>query len=128
MGRWVSDPDGEPVGTVVDTWPYDGGGEVEMVVVRLGRFDQRRMLPAGSLVADLAGGLRTPFAREQVEDAPALDDGRYAAAADERAMSHWSFVEPPRTGTLTRRWQRSSGSSATARRSPTSPSRITTAS
>jgi hypothetical protein len=128
MGLQVSDPDGRPVGTIVDTWPYDGGGEVEMVVVRFGRFDERRMLPAASLLPDAGGGLRTPFGRHQVEDAPALDDGRHAASACERAISHWSWEEPARAGTLRRQWLRSSGSSATGRRSPTSPSPITTAS
>ena len=38
MGRRIFDVTGERVGRVVETWPYDGGGEVEMAVVRMQRL------------------------------------------------------------------------------------------
>jgi hypothetical protein len=127
MGRKILDPAGERVGRVLDTWPYDGGGEVEMVVVRLALLGESRMLPVASLSRRHDGDLQTPFARRQVEDSPALEDGRHALAATERAVSHWSWEEPE-AGTLTRRWQRSSGFFAMARQSPTTQSPTTTAS
>ena len=36
-------------GQVVDTYPFDGGGELEMIVLRLRRFGERRMLPVSEL-------------------------------------------------------------------------------
>jgi hypothetical protein len=128
MGRMVTDVQGERLGRVIDTWPYDGGGEVEMVVLRLSRLGESRMVPVAGMRADGDGGLRAAYARWQVEDSPALEEGKHAAAAEERARSHWSWEEPAEPGTLLRRWQRSSGSSAMARRSRTSPSPTTTAS
>ena len=125
LGLNLSDRQGEPVGTVVDTYPFDGGGEGELLVLRLGRLGERRMLPVAAVRRD-AGGLRTPYARWQVEDSPALDEGRHAVEVPERAKSYWSSEEP--AGSLTDRWQPSSGSSATAKRFPTNPSRTTIAS
>ena len=59
------------VGTVVDTYPFDGG-EVELVVVRLnGAFGGRRMLAVDDLWMD-AWGLRTPYSAWQIEDSPPL--------------------------------------------------------
>src|SRR6201999_3430527 len=46
LGFPVQDCHGEEVGRVVDTWPNDGGWEVQLIVVRLPRFGERRMLPA----------------------------------------------------------------------------------
>ena len=45
LGLEVADVDGRSLGQVVDTYPFDGGGELEMVVLRLRRFGERRMLP-----------------------------------------------------------------------------------
>jgi hypothetical protein len=128
MGRRILDPKGDRVGRIVDTWPYDGGGELEMVVVRMTHLGESRMLPVASLRILGGGHVQTTFSRWQVEDSPALEDGRHALAAEERAISYWSWEEPAMAGTLTRRWQRSSGSFATARQSPTNPSPTTTAS
>ena len=47
LGFRVHDCEGEEIGRVVDTWPDDGGWVTEMVVVRLQRFGERRMLPIG---------------------------------------------------------------------------------
>jgi hypothetical protein len=112
LGRRVSDPLGRSVGTVVDTWPFDGGGEVELAVVRLGRLGERRMLPVATLHVD-GPDLRTPYAYWQVEDSPPLEDGRHAVEDIERAMSYWMWEEP--ADSLRALW-RSFGSSVTARR------------
>lgn len=128
MGRRIHDWHGDHVGRVVETWPYDGGGEIEMVVVRMQRLGESRMLPVASLHSAGDGDLATTFSRWQVEDSPMLEEGRHALAAEERAISYWSWEEPAMAGSLTRRWQRSSGSFATAKRSHTTRSPTTTAS
>jgi len=38
LGLEIADVTGSTLGTVVDTYPFDGGGELEMVVLRLRRF------------------------------------------------------------------------------------------
>ena len=93
LGQQVCDGAGDVVGQVVDTYPFDGG-EVELVVVRLGgAFGGKRMLAVEDLWPDLFG-LRTPFARWQVEDSPALSFGRHSAEDPYRARSYWRFEEP----------------------------------
>ena len=124
LGQRVIDWHGEIVGTVVDTWPFDGGGEPELAVLRLGRLGERRMLPVGTLHVE-GSELRTPYARWQVEDSPALEEGRHAAEACERAMSYWMWEEP--AGSLTALW-RSSGFFATVRPSRTTQSPTATGS
>jgi hypothetical protein len=47
----AADCHGEEIRKVVDTWPSDGGWDVELVVVRLPRFGERRMLPAAEVRA-----------------------------------------------------------------------------
>lgn len=127
MGHRVVDCFGEEVGQVVDTWPDDGGGEVELVVVRLKRFGERRMVPAGEVT--VAGGwVQAPYTRAQIEDAPAADGGVHRAEEPYRAMSYWKFEEPGVTSKVTPRWRLSSGFFAMERPFLTTPSPITTAS
>jgi hypothetical protein len=93
LGREVVDAAGLPLGSVVDTYPFDGG-EVELAVVRLdGIFGGRRMIPVEDL-EDAVLALRTPFARWQVEDSPQLSGGRHGADDPERAKGYWRFAEP----------------------------------
>ena len=93
LGHEVVDGAGAAVGSVVDTYPFDGG-EVELVVVRLhGAFGGRRMLAVDDLWSD-GLFLRTPFAAWQVEDSPVLSNGRHAAEDPYRARSYWRFEEP----------------------------------
>ena len=95
LGREVRDGAGLPVGEVVDTFPWDGGGEVELAIVRLdGRFGGRRMLPVEDLSATSGGALRSPFLRWQIEDSPELSSGRHAVEDPDRAKGHWRFEEP----------------------------------
>jgi hypothetical protein len=96
LGHEVSDGDGKPVGTVVDTFPFDGG-EVELVVVRLyGAFGGKRMLAVDDLWMD-GWGMRTPYSAWQVEDSPPLRAGRNAVDDPYLARSYWRFEEPART-------------------------------
>jgi hypothetical protein len=93
LGREVVDGTGLPLGSVVDTYPFDGG-EVELAVVRLdGTFGGRRMIRVEDL-EDAVLALRTPFARWQVEDSPPLSGGRHGADDPERAKGYWRFAEP----------------------------------
>ena len=94
VGREIHDATGAHLGPVVDTWPWDGGGEPELAVVRLpGPCGGRRLLPVADLW-DAGPVLCTPFARRQVEDAPELSLGRHAVEDPDRARSYWLFEEP----------------------------------
>jgi hypothetical protein len=93
LGLEVADVTGATLGQVVDTYPLDGGGELEMVVLRLRRFGERRMLPVNEL--RLHGGrLLAPFTRIQIEDSPALSNGRHADEDPWRSKTYWHYEEP----------------------------------
>jgi PRC-barrel domain len=94
LGLEVADAAGATVGHVVDTYPFDGGGELEMVVVRLRRFGERRMLPVSELRLD-GGRLVAPFSRHQVEDSPGLSSGRHADEDPWRAKTYWHYEDAP---------------------------------
>jgi hypothetical protein len=93
LGLEVADASGGMLGHVVDTYPFDGGGELEMIVVRLRRFGERRMLPVSEL--RLAGDcLVAPFTRVQIEDSPGLSTGRHADEDPWRSKTYWYYEEP----------------------------------
>src|SRR4051812_19991186 len=94
LGRDVADVSGNVLGRVVDTYPFDGGGELDMVVVRLRRFGERRMLPVSDLRLE-NGRLISPFSRFQIEDSPDLGEGRHAGDDPWRAKTYWYYEEPP---------------------------------
>jgi hypothetical protein len=76
-GLGVVDAAGQEVGTVADVWPADGGGEPELVLVRVGRrFTRERYLPLDrrSQVADV---LRVPWTRTEISEAPDAGDRRW---------------------------------------------------
>jgi hypothetical protein len=94
VGREVRDGAGRTLGPVIDTYPWDGGGEPELVVVRLpGLLGGPRMLRLVDLWDD-GFFLRTAFARWQVEDSPELSIGRHSVDDPWRAKSYWLFEEP----------------------------------
>jgi hypothetical protein len=94
VGREVRDGAGRRLGPVIDTWPWDGGGEPELVVVRLGgAHGGPRMLRLADLW-DEGQALRTAFARWQVEDSPELAADRHGVDDPWRAKSYWLFEEP----------------------------------
>ena len=88
VGLEVLDRDGQFVGTVRDTYPLDGGGEVQMLLVGVGRrFARNRYLPAKGLeVRD--GKAHVPFARVDVDDAPPAEDQRWGNPVDV-ARGYW---------------------------------------
>jgi hypothetical protein len=120
LGLTVSDHQGGVLGRVIDTWPFDGGGEPELAVVRMGRLGQRRMVPVSELRL-FAGGLRLPFTRWQVEDSPPYGEDRHTMDDDPHcAASYWRWEEP--VSSLTARCLRSSGFFAMEKPFHTSPS------
>jgi PRC-barrel domain protein len=121
LGLSVHDCRGEEVGRVVDTWPNDGGWELEMVVVRLSRFGERRMLPIEAITV-WGERLYSSFTKMQIEDAPVAGEGVHRADDPYRALAYWRWEEPGGAGIVTRPWRRSSGFSATEKPSLTSPS------
>jgi hypothetical protein len=92
LGLEVTDAHGTTLGQVVDTYPLDGGGELEMIVLRLRRFGERRMLPVSELRLD-GGRLTAPFSRRQIEDSPVLD-ARRVEDDPWRSKSYWFWEEP----------------------------------
>ncbi len=92
LGLELADCTGEALGQVVDTYPFDGGGELEMVVVRLRRFGERRMLPISELRLE-GGRLVAPFSRMQIEDSPGLSSGRHADEDPWRAKTYWYYED-----------------------------------
>ena len=98
LGLEVADVTGDVLGQVVDTYPFDGGGELQMVVLRLRRFGERRMLPVGELRRS-GGRLVAPFTRVQIEDSPALSTGRHADEDPWRAKTYWYYQDASTAGT-----------------------------
>src|SRR4051794_32319152 len=120
LGLQVQDCNGEEIGQVVDTWPEDGGWEIVMVVVRLSRFGERRMLPADSATA-FGYGLATPYTRTQIGDSPLTGEGVHREDDPYRAMACWSWEERGGGDIVTPPWRRSSGFFVTERPFPTTP-------
>lgn len=91
IGREVLDRKGEHIGKVLDTLPLDGGGEVELLLVNVGRrFPRRKLVPAEGLrVQD--GGLRLAVSRIEIEDCPSAEDRRWGDPAD-IARGYWLFA------------------------------------
>src|SRR3954469_10692750 len=88
LGIAVADSSGSVLGSVVDTYPFDGGGELEMVVLRLRRFGERRFLPVSEMLRK-DGRLYAPYSKRQIEDSPALSTGRHADEDPWRAKTYW---------------------------------------
>jgi len=92
-GLDVVGADGRVIGDVADTWPLDGGGEVALLLVRVGsRFRRHRYLPLAAAEVD-GGRLRVPFAAWEIDDAPAADDRRWGDPAHV-ALAYWSGAGP----------------------------------
>jgi sporulation protein YlmC with PRC-barrel domain len=88
VGLEVLDREGEFVGTVRDTHPLDGGGEVQLLLIGVGRrFARNRYVPAhGAEVRE--GELHLLVSRHQIEDCPSAEDRRWGDPADV-ARGYW---------------------------------------
>ena len=63
-----------------------------MIVLRLRRFGERRMLPVSEIRwAD--GKVTVPFTRHQVEDSPGMSSGRHADEDPWRSKTYWYYEE-----------------------------------
>ena len=93
LGLEVTDARGAALGQVVDTYPFDGGGEPEMIVLRLRRFGEWRMLPVSQLRVD-GDRVIAPFSRMQIEDSPALSSRRHEDEDPCRSKAYWRYEEP----------------------------------
>jgi sporulation protein YlmC with PRC-barrel domain len=91
VGLEVIDRDGAFIGTVRDTYPLDGGGEVQLLLVGAGRrFARLHYVPAHGI--EVTGGkVRLPVTRDEVLDAPSAEDRRWAEPADV-ARSYWTMA------------------------------------
>ncbi len=93
VGLEVQDREGAFVGTVQDTYPLDGGGEVQLLLVRPGRrFGRERYVPTDGLRLE-DGKVHLPVRRTDVEDCPPADDRRWADPADV-ARGYWITAGP----------------------------------
>ena len=94
VGHFVVDTEGKEIGMVIDTWPQDGGGEVELMLVKTrlagGRFAQRRWLPVDG-THRLNQHLFVPLSLHEIEDSPDAEDYRWGRPAD-IARAHWSLM------------------------------------
>ena len=88
VGLEVHDRKGDFVGTVSDTYPLDGGGEVQLLRVGVGRrFARDRYVPAqGAEVRE--GKLHLSVSRHEIEDCPSAEDRRWGDPADV-ARGYW---------------------------------------
>jgi hypothetical protein len=77
VNRALLDVHGVPAGLVADVWPSDGGGEPEMILVKLQRFSLRRWIPVkgSDRLGDIA--IRVPWTVSQIDDAPDAEDHRW---------------------------------------------------
>ncbi len=88
-GHEVVDREGTFVGTVADTYPLDGGGEIELLLVNVGRrFPRRRYVPADRIrIEDSV--VHLPLLRTDIEDCPSAEDRRWAPP-DDVARGYWA--------------------------------------
>ena len=92
IGRPVYDSRGDHVGKIADTWPLDGGGTPEMMLVSVGRrFTRPRYLPLkGARVTD--DSVLVPWERRMIDDAPDAEDRRWGDPAL-IARAHWLLAD-----------------------------------
>jgi hypothetical protein len=91
-GLSVVGPTGKSIGKVIDTYPHDGGGEIEMILVNVGdKLPQRRWLPAPK-VRYRNGRLRAPWPEWQIRDAPEAEDNRWGDPPAV-AKSYWDAID-----------------------------------
>jgi sporulation protein YlmC with PRC-barrel domain len=92
VGRELIDRDGHLVGKVADTWPTDGGGEPEMLLIKMGQFSLRRYVPIqGVELSDDDRQIRIPWSRLEVDDAPDAEDIRWGDPGAV-ARAHWMLT------------------------------------
>jgi hypothetical protein len=91
-GLDVRDRDGVLLGRVVDTYPFDGGGDTSFVMVRLRGVGAVHFVPVATSVCH-EGELHVPWSKLEVEDAPAVDSRRFVVDQAWAARAYWHVDE-----------------------------------
>jgi hypothetical protein len=88
VGRRVYDAHGRMVGRVSDLWPSDGGGEPELLLLRLERWARRRYVPVEGTEWTDEEGIQLPWTWLDLDEAPDAEDHRWGDPAHV-ARAHW---------------------------------------
>ncbi|GAA1197862.1 hypothetical protein GCM10009654_63330 [Streptomyces hebeiensis] len=94
IGRKAFDRDGRKIGTVDEVYLDDATGVPEWAAVRTGIFSRDAFVPlAPSTLLD--GGLRVPFGRALIRDAPDFGVGRHLSPEQELELyQHYGLPLP----------------------------------
>ncbi|WP_326794534.1 PRC-barrel domain-containing protein [Streptomyces sp. NBC_01808] len=95
IGVRAYDSNGDKLGTVDEVYLDDATGAPQWAAVRTGLFHRDAFVPLGpSELAD--EGLRVPFERELIKDAPDFGVGRHLSPAQELQLyHHYGMTLPP---------------------------------
>ncbi|NGO71260.1 PRC-barrel domain-containing protein [Streptomyces boncukensis] len=94
IGRKAFDCDGTKIGTVDEVYLDDATGEPEWAAVRTGLFTRDAFVPLEpSRLAD--EGLRVPFARALIRQAPDFGVGRHLSPEQELQLYHHYGLDLP---------------------------------
>ncbi|MFJ2112163.1 MULTISPECIES: PRC-barrel domain-containing protein [unclassified Streptomyces] len=97
IGRKAFDRDGRKLGTVDEVYLDDATGVPEWAAVRTGLFSRDAFIPlAPSTLA--ADGLRVPFERALIRDAPDFGVGRHLSPDQELQLYHHYGLALPDAG------------------------------
>jgi sporulation protein YlmC with PRC-barrel domain len=87
IGRKAFDSQGTKIGTVDEVYLDDATGRPEWAAVRTGLFHRDAFVPLAP--SEVAGdGLRVPFERELIKDAPDFGVGRHLSPEQELQLYH----------------------------------------
>lgn len=85
QGRTIYSSENEKVGEIDEVYLDDQTGKLEWARIGVGLFGMKNILvPAGSLTED-GDGLRAPYSKEMIKDAPSVD-GDYISPAQESEL------------------------------------------
>ncbi|MEO3762540.1 PRC-barrel domain-containing protein [Streptomyces sp. B8F3] len=106
IGVRAYDSNGDKLGTVDEVYLDDATGAPQWAALRTGLFHRDAFVPLGpSELAD--EGLRVPFERELIKDAPEFGVGRHLSPAQELQLyHHYGMTLPPDVANAHPRQQR----------------------
>ncbi len=88
-GTAVLDSTGHVVGTVIGSYPLDGGGDPEFAIVRGRRFGGGTKLLPVAAAKSHPGALQLPFSASRIGEAPEFDRGGPHASQAAHARTFW---------------------------------------
>jgi uncharacterized protein (TIGR02271 family) len=86
-GRPVVGPDGQKIGTVADVYFDKDTRQPEWALVTTGLFGTKHSFVPITSASTTSDGLQVPFTKDQVKDAPRLDDDGELSQDEERLLS-----------------------------------------